>query len=59
MTNSAIFPLYRLLPNYDDNNSIVLLGEDDTREITSILRQAPGWKFYGATYCGKPYGKQR
>jgi predicted P-loop ATPase len=29
------------------------------REITSILRQIDGWKFYGAAYCGKPYGKQR
>lgn len=29
------------------------------REITGILRQIPGWKFYGSTYCGKPYGKQR
>lgn len=29
------------------------------REITGILRQIKGWKFYGSTYCGKPYGKQR
>lgn len=29
------------------------------REITGILRQIPGWKFYGSTYCGKPYGRQR
>lgn len=29
------------------------------REITGILRQVKGWKFYGSTYCGKPYGKQR
>lgn len=29
------------------------------REITGILRQIKGWKFYGATPCGKPYGKQR
>jgi predicted P-loop ATPase len=29
------------------------------REITSMLRQVKGWKFYGATPCGKPYGKQR
>jgi len=30
-----------------------------SREITSILKQVKGWKFYGATKCGKPYGKQR
>lgn len=29
------------------------------REITGMLRQVKGWKFYGSTYCGKPYGKQR
>ena len=29
------------------------------REITGILRQIKGWKFYGSAYCGKPYGKQR
>ncbi len=29
------------------------------REITGILRQVKGWKFYGSTYCGKPYGRQR
>ena len=29
------------------------------REITGILRQIKGWKFYGSAYCGKPYGRQR
>ena len=29
------------------------------REITGILRQIKGWKFYGSVYCGKPYGRQR
>ena len=29
------------------------------REISAILRQIPGWKFYGPVQCGKPYGKQR
>lgn len=29
------------------------------REITGILRQVKGWKFYGSAYCGKPYGRQR
>ncbi len=29
------------------------------REITGMLRQVKGWKFYGSTYCGRPYGKQR
>lgn len=29
------------------------------REITGILRQVKGWKFYGSTNCGKPYGRQR
>uniref|UniRef100_A0AAU8AWF1 Virulence associated protein E n=1 Tax=Dulem virus 37 TaxID=3145755 RepID=A0AAU8AWF1_9CAUD len=29
------------------------------REITGMLRQVKGWKFYGSTYCGKPYGRQR
>lgn len=29
------------------------------REITNLLRQIKGWKFYGSKPCGKPYGKQR
>jgi hypothetical protein len=29
------------------------------REITGILRSIKGWKFYGATFCGTPYGRQR
>ena len=28
------------------------------RELTAILRQIGGWKFYGSAPCGKPYGKQ-
>ena len=31
----------------------------NSREITGILRNVKGWKFYGAIHCGKPYGKQR
>jgi len=31
----------------------------NSREITGILKQVKGWKFYGTTKCGKPYGKQR
>jgi len=29
------------------------------RELTSIMRQIKGWKYYGSAYCGKFYGKQR
>jgi len=38
---------------------IKMFTQIHSREITGILRKLPGWKFYGTTYCGKPYGKQR
>lgn len=34
-------------------------NQTQSREITGILRQISGWKFYGSAYCGKPYGHQR
>lgn len=35
-----------------------LFTQAQSREITAILRQIPGWRYYGPSNCG-PYGKQR
>ena len=41
------------------NGDIKAYSQAQSREITGILRQIKGWKFYGSTNCGKPYGLQR
>ena len=35
--NSVIFVKYMLLPNTDDHNSMILLGEDDSRKIIKVV----------------------
>jgi len=41
------------------NGDIKTYTQAQSREITGILRQIKGWKFYGSANCGKPYGLQR
>jgi predicted P-loop ATPase len=41
------------------NGDIKAYSQAQARDITGMLRQVKGWKFYGAAHCGKPYGKQR
>jgi hypothetical protein len=34
---STLFPKYQLLPNYDDRDTVILLGEDGARKIIRVV----------------------